>query len=97
MNNYEIMYIIKTSVEEDKVKEINALLQNAITTNEGTIVNFNELGQKELAYEIEKCNTGYYFLINLQSENDKAIKEFERLALINENVIRHLIINTDEK
>ena len=53
------------------------------------------MGQRELAYEIKDCKTGYYFVINCEAE-DKAIKEFDRLALIDSNIIRHLIINKEK-
>ena len=43
-----------------------------------------------------KYKSGYYFLYNIEAKNDKAVKEFDRVALINENVIRHLIINLDK-
>ena len=34
--------------------------------------------------------------VALEAETDKAIKEFDRLALISEDVIRHLVINLDK-
>ena len=49
------------------------------------------MGQKELAYTIKGQKTGYYFLINIESDN-KAIDEFNRLAVIDENILRHIII-----
>ena len=54
-------------------------------------INVKELGQKELAYEIKDFKSGYYYLINLQASDDKAIKEFDRLALISNDIVRHLI------
>ena len=51
--------------------------------------------QKELAYEINKHKTGYYFLINVESDAE-AIKEFDRLATISEELIRHIIVKLDK-
>ena len=56
---------------------------------------YKELGQKELAYEIKKHKSGYYFLINVESNVD-AINEFDRVALISEEIIRHLIVKLDK-
>ena len=64
--------------------------------NGANVTDAKELGQKQLAYEIKKYKTGYYFLINLQAENDKSLKEFDRLALISNDVIRHLITNIED-
>ena len=55
-----------------------------------------ELGQKEFAYEIKKFKSGYYFLYNIEAKNDSAIREFDRVARLDENVIRHLVINLDK-
>ena len=54
------------------------------------------MGQKEFAYEIKKFKSGYYFLYNIEANDDAAVKEFDRVARIDENVVRHLVINLDK-
>ena len=53
------------------------------------------MGQRELAYEIKDCKTGFYFVITCEA-NDKTVKEFDRLAAIDSNILRHLIINKEK-
>ena len=48
-----------------------------------------------LAYEIKKFKSGYYYLVNIEANDDKAIKEFDRLALISNDVVRHLITKVE--
>ena len=96
MTKYEIMYIVRPNLEEDAIKKVHESFVKILTDNGANIIDSKELGQKQLAYEIKKFKTGYYFLINLEAETDKAIKEFDRLALISEDIIRHLIINLDK-
>lgn len=96
MNKYEIMFIIQPSLEEDNLKKVVQELEKTLTNNKATITLSKELGQKEFAYEIKGFKSGYYFLYNIESSDDAAIKEFDRIALINENVIRHLILNLDK-
>ena len=96
MTNYEIMYIVRPDLEETQIKKVHENFSKNLTDNGAKITESKELGQKQLAYEIKKHNTGYYFLINLQANDDKALKEFDRLALISEDIIRHLIINLDK-
>lgn len=95
MRNYEIMYIVKTTITEDEVKGVNKKFQDILVNDGAKINEFTEMGQRELAYEIKKMKTGYYFVINCEA-SDKAIKEFNRLALIDSNIIRHLIINKEK-
>lgn len=96
MINYEIMFIVRPDIDEDSVKNTVKSFEKILTDHKAKITLSKELGQKEFAYEIKKYKSGYYFLYNIEAKNDKAVKEFDRVALINENVIRHLIINLDK-
>ena len=93
MKNYEIMFIVRPDVTEDVVKSTVKTLEKVLTDG---ITLSKELGQKEFAYEIKKFKSGYYFLYNIEANDDAAIKEFDRVARIDENVVRHLIINLDK-
>lgn len=93
---YEIMYIVRTDIEENAVKEVAKSFEKVLTDNGAKITNSKELGQKELAYEVSGHKTGYYFLVNIEAKDAKAINEFDRLALISEDVIRHLIIKEEK-
>lgn len=95
MNKYEIMFILKSNDVEainTQVSELKAI----ITDMKGEIVNEKEMGNRKLAYPIKKELNGYYYVINVNANNE-AIAEFDRKARINENVIRHLIIRLDEE
>ena len=92
---YEIMFIVRPNIEEASIKEVAKNFEKVLTDNGAKVLASKELGQKELAYEIKDHKTGYYFLINIEANDAKAINEFDRLALISEDVIRHLIIKED--
>ena len=95
MKTYEIMFIVKTTIGEDEVKSTAKKFQDVLTNDGAKIVDFNEMGQRELAYEINDLKTGFYFVITCEA-SDKAVKEFDRLALIDNNIIRHMIINKEK-
>lgn len=92
---YEIMFIVRPNLEEASVKEVAKNFEKVLTDNGAKVTSSKDLGQKELAYEISGHKTGYYFLINLEADNVESINEFDRLALISEDVIRHLIVKED--
>jgi small subunit ribosomal protein S6 len=100
MRNYEIMFIVKPTLSEDEIKKVATGFQKMIEDNGAKLTNVDAWGQKQLAYDIKKGNetfkSGYYYVLNIESEDDKAVKEFDRLALINPNIIRHLIINKED-
>ena len=96
MRTYEIMFIVRTDVEEKTVKDTVKALEKVLTDNKAKVTLSKELGQKELAYEINNQKSGYYYLYNIEAKDDKAVKEFDRVARINENVVRHLILNIEK-
>lgn len=96
MKNYEIMFIVKSSISENEVKEVANSFLNVLTTNGAKLSNPRNLGQRELAYEIKGNKSGFYFVCEVECNDDKAIKEFDRLALINSNIIRHLITKIEQ-
>lgn len=91
MKNYEIMYIVKATISEEEIKNVTKSFDEILTSNGAKITNFTEMGQRELAYEIKDLKSGYYFVLRIEASDDKAIKEFDRLALISDDIIRHLI------
>lgn len=91
MRNYEIMFIVKPTLSEEDVKKVVENFSNVLTSNGAKINESQDLGQKELAYEIKKFKSGYYFLFEIEADDDKATSEFNRLALISSDVIRHLV------
>ena len=96
MKNYEIMFIVNPTLSEEDVKKVSKDFEKILTSNGAKMTNINEMGQRELAYEIKKFKSGYYFVFNLVANDDKAIKEFDRLALINNDIVRHLITKIEK-
>lgn len=92
MAKYEIMLVVRGDIDEaDAVKTYNELA-NVLATDNLTVK--KEL--RPLAYEIKKNNQGYYFQLNFDTEDTASIKEFGRIARINKNVLRSLIINLEK-
>ena len=95
MNKYEIMFIIKATNEQETINSVSKEMQNLVTDNKGKVLEFKELGEKKLAYPIKKEVSGYYYVMQVEASHD-CIAEFDRKALLNENVLRHLTIRIDE-
>ena len=92
---YEIMCIVKPNLEEAATKEVAKKFEKVLTDNGAKVTSSKDLGQKELAYEVKGYKTGFYFLVNIEANDAKALNEFDRLALISEDVIPHLIVKED--
>ncbi len=96
MRKYEIMFIVKPDLEETAIKQVAQDMKNVLENNNAKVLELKEMGQRDLAYEINKYKTGYYFLFTIETENLNATKEFDRLSLINENILRHLIVKVED-
>ena len=96
MKKYEIMFIVRPTISEEDSKKVVKNFEDVITKNDATLTENKAMGQRELAYEIKKFNSGYYFLFEVESNTDKAVKEFDRLALISNDIIRHLVTKVEE-
>ena len=96
MRKYEIMFIVKPDVEEAAMKKTVEDMKSVLESKNAKVVDLKEMGQKELAYEMNKYKTGYYFLFTIETESDEATKEFDRLSLISEDIIRHLIVKVED-
>ena len=95
MNKYEIMFILKSN-EEEAIKSQVSELKAIITDMNGEIESEKEMGNRKLAYPIKKELNGYYYVMQVEASHE-AISEFDRKALINETILRHLVIRIDEE
>ena len=95
MKKYEVMFIVKPTLSEEEVNAVLNKYKKVLTDNKASITGETDMGQRELAYEIKKYKNGYYFLFVVEGSHE-AIKEFDRLAGINENILRHLIIRKED-
>jgi small subunit ribosomal protein S6 len=90
------MFIVRPDMEEDSRKALIKSYDKLLTDNGANIESFKEMGQRELAYEIKKHKSGFYYLYEISSNDDKAQKEFNRVANLSEDVIRHIVINLNK-
>ena len=95
MNKYEIMFIVRPDMEEAEIKKTAEAMKTVLTDKKAKVLEEKAMGQRELAYEIQKFSTGYYYLFVVEATKEVE-QEFNRVARINENVIRHLIVKVED-
>jgi small subunit ribosomal protein S6 len=95
MTKYESMLIARQDLGQSQVNDIVATLSDAIKKEGGEVVNVDNWGLKNLAYRIKKNRKGYYVVLNISAPAN-AIFEYERLARLNEDIIRFMTVKVDE-
>lgn len=95
MTNYEVMFILDPALE-DETKDAAVETVKSIIAKEGEVGDVDVWGMRKLAYPIQKKNEGYYVVIEFKAQPTLP-KELDRRLKISDNVMRHLIVNKDEK
>ncbi len=95
MKNYELMYILRADLEEEKQEAILERLRGIIEAD-GEIENVDDWGNRKLAYEIDKKNDGHYMLLNFKAGADVP-KELRRVLGITDGVMRVMVVKLDKE
>lgn len=94
MNKYESVIIINPSVDDDKLKALEAKFTELIN-KDGKVEKVDNLGKKKLAYEVKKNKEGIYLVFHFEA-NPTLIKELERNYRITDEVIKFIVIRVEE-
>lgn len=96
MNNYELCLVLNAKIEDDARLALLERVKEYVTRFGGEIKDIDEWGKKQLAYEIEKMNEGYYYFIHFSANADAPAQIEENIRII-DGVLRYLIVRQDEK
>ena len=96
IKHYETMFIVKPTLTEEETQAQIDLVKANIEKNGGEIVSCDDMGTRQLAYEIEKNKRGYYFVVYFKAPTN-SILELERNYRINENILRFVFIKYENK
>jgi len=95
LREYELVFILQPEMDEQGVTGFNERLSQIVAAQSGSVTTTEMWGRRTLAYPIGKFFEGHYVLHRFQMPPE-ATGEVDRLLRFNENVIRYLLIRTDE-
>jgi small subunit ribosomal protein S6 len=90
MNNYEIMILIHPD-QSERIQNIIKKYKTIIENSNGKIHRLEDLGKRQLAYQIKKIHKAHYILLNIEC-NKNILQEIQSLLKFNDAIIRNLII-----
>ena len=94
MRRYELMFVVKPTLEEEATLKVLETVKTLLKNQKAELISEKNMGRRELAYEVKGFKNGSYFLITVEAE-PSAVKEFDRIANINEDIIRHIVVKAD--
>jgi small subunit ribosomal protein S6 len=93
MRRYELTVIFP--LEEDQHKAGREQLLADLNANGAEIEKTDEVGDRDLAYEVKKRKRGKYVLFTLKLEPEKIVV-LDRIFKLNANLLKYLFVNVEE-
>ena len=94
MRQYELLVIFP--IEEDQQKEGREKIITDLGNNAVEIIKTDELGEKDLAYEIKKRRRGRYVLFTIKADPAKIVN-LDRIFKLNSNLLKYLFVNIENR
>ncbi|MBI2834496.1 MAG: 30S ribosomal protein S6 [Acidobacteria bacterium] len=93
---YELVYIVSPDATEQQLADLQALIEATVSRFGGSLDNTENWGRRKMAYEIGPHKEGVYVLHQITGAGD-LVKELDRRLRVADQVIRHLLVRTDEE
>lgn len=94
MNKYETVFIIKNDLKEEQKNIVINKITDYLTKN-GTITKIEDLGEKQLAYEVKKYKKGFYYIIQFNTIPE-VIPELKRIYRNTEEVLKFIVVRRED-
>ena len=94
-NRYETVFILTPVLSEDQTKEAVTKFKDLLKKGRGKIRHEESWGMRKLAYPIQKKSSGFYHLIEFESDAE-FIAKLETEYRRDERVIRFLTVAMDK-
>ncbi|MGB3695743.1 MAG: 30S ribosomal protein S6 [Spirulinaceae cyanobacterium] len=95
MTSYELMYIIRPDIPEDRVEETINKYRTFLVDQGAEDIQIQNRGKRRLAYEIQNFQDGIYVQVNYKAEGTH-VALMERSMRLSEEVIRYLTLRVNE-
>jgi len=91
MRKYETVFILDPDVKDQARTDLFDRVKNIITKENGILLDFDEWGNKKLAYEIKKKLRGFYVCITYGGTGS-LVKELERNLRLSDDVLKFMTL-----
>ncbi|MHB8377747.1 MAG: 30S ribosomal protein S6 [Dehalococcoidia bacterium] len=96
MHEYELVVVMNPDITEEDVPAAIERVTSAVTSRGGEVVEVTPWGRRKLAYPIGRYTEGTYLLTQMRLDPERA-HELEGGFAISDDIMRHLLIRTDEE
>ena len=91
MNLYEHTIVARQDTSPTQIKQLTEKYSQIVTKNDGEIIQTEEWGLLNLAYDIKKNKKGTYIHFKFKGQG-KIIDELEKNEVIDKNLLRYMTV-----
>lgn len=96
MKQYEVTFIIDPVLSELEIKQTADNYIDLLKTEGAEIVHVDQMGLRQLAYPLNKRNSGFYFCLEFKSTASNIIERLELALRRDERIMRFLTVRLDK-
>jgi small subunit ribosomal protein S6 len=96
MRQYEVTFIVDPVLSDEEIKSTLKTYQKMLNNEGGEIVHTEEMGLRQLAYPINRRNSGVYYCVEFKLESPSFIDKLELSLRRDERVMRFLTVSLDK-
>jgi small subunit ribosomal protein S6 len=96
MRNYEVTFIVDPVLSGDEIKATAQTYVDLLENEKCNIVHLDEMGLKQLAYPINRRQSGVYYCIEFEAESGEFIGNMELSLRRDERIMRFLTVALDK-
>jgi small subunit ribosomal protein S6 len=96
MKNYEVTFIVDSVLSSEEIKATAQTYADLLRQKGCNIVHVDEMGLRQMAYPINRRNSGVYFCIEFETLTGDLITEFELALRRDERIMRFLTVKLDK-
>lgn len=94
MKKYELTIVLDGGTTSAQKKSKEELVEKLLDLHKGKIIKKEDWGVKDLAYKIEKSNTGLFLYYDLELD-PASVKDISEKLRLDDGIIRYLLVKAD--
>jgi small subunit ribosomal protein S6 len=91
MKDYEVIFLVKPNLADERYKSLTEKLKSIITENDGEITSEKIMGMRELPQELSKQKKAYYVYVEFKAEA-LALQKMKHYFAVTEDIFRNMIV-----
>lgn len=96
MRHFEVSFIVDPVLSGDEVQSTAKAYCDMLSAEGAKIVHIDEMGLRQLAYPLNKRNTGLYYCVEFATESPTMIAKVELAMKRDDRILRFLTVKLDK-